>query len=83
MPKKVKAKIKAKRKPPKKLIFRLRDGDDGKTSCWLIEQEGPARSGRLHGVMFTDAAEAIAKVLARAGILIEHDQTISPATPTE
>lgn len=60
-----------------KLIFRMRDEGNGKMTAWLIEQDGPAQSGAMHGVMFTELAEQIAKVLQKAGVEIERTKPVS------
>ena len=57
------------------LIFRMREeAEGGLTTTWLIEKDGPALSGKLHGVMPTSTAEWIAAQLEKAGVVIQREK---------
>jgi hypothetical protein len=64
-----------------RLILRIREQPgNGLADVWLIQRDGDTDSGLLHGIMYTDRADALAAALrGGAGLIIEAEKGWVPS----
>ena len=64
-------------------VRRQSEGESGVTALWLLEQDGAAIQQRMHGAMWTDAADRVIEIFERAGVRIERETMPVPAEPNQ